>query len=139
MFCLYQYNRFKFCMIILKFMLVLSIIIGFDVITYCLCIAAHLIHCFAESVDHIQKQRGAIILLFWLNTIFVWVDSFHIFDALKFILHHSHIFFNFRFYHIPIKKFLWSHTICCLNNHHHRRDKSSCSVYTDTIVSNYTC
>ena len=30
-----------------------------------------------------------------MNTMFVRFNSFHIFDALKFILHHSHLLFNF--------------------------------------------
>ena len=56
------------------------------------------IHCLFNSTDNLQEQRGKISCLFQLNTMFLRLDSLHIFDALAFILHHSlKLFHNYYF------------------------------------------
>ena len=51
------------------------------------------IHCFVDSIYHSQEKRYKSTFLFQLNTVFVGFQLFHIFDALTFILHHSHFLF----------------------------------------------
>ena len=43
--------------------------------------------------------------MFWLNTIFVWFESLHIFNEITLILHHSHSLFSYSI--IYILKSIW--------------------------------
>ena len=48
-------------------------------------------------------------------------------------------YFNFRFYHISTTIFLWSHSLSCWRNARHNWRYSGFSIFTNTIVLNYTC
>ena len=50
-------------------------------------------HCFVDSIYHHREQKGRWFFLFRLDTIFVQFNPLHIFNALIFILHHSHSLF----------------------------------------------
>ena len=48
------------------------------------------IYCFVGAIESFREQRGKRIFLFLLNTMLVWFNTIHIFDALTSVLHHSH-------------------------------------------------
>ena len=77
----------------------------------CLCFITH-IHCFFNLVDHCQGKQGKSSCLFWFNTGFFQSDSFRVFDAITFILHHSHSSFfysNFLlFVNLGCTKLYWN-------------------------------
>ena len=78
-------------------MLIWLVIIVLSLLFYYLCIAGHNIYCFVDSIDHNREQRGKSSRLFWMNTIFLRFNSFHIFDALIFILQETPTLFSYYF------------------------------------------
>ena len=57
----------------------------------------------------------------------------HLYSYLITKIFHLH----FQFYHIPTTILLWSHNVCCLNNVCRDQGKFSCSLQTNTFVSNF--
>ena len=67
----------------------------------CLCIIGYEFHYFVDLVNHCPDQQGKISCLFQMNKILSQFYSLNIFDALIFIIYHSHILFSSLFYCIP--------------------------------------
>ena len=75
---------------------------------------------------------GSIEFSFYLNHLVLLMNSHSYFK--------THLqYFNFDFSPFLLKLLLWSHTLSCWNSRRRKQGKSSCYIYTGTIVSNYIC
>ena len=96
------------------------------------------LHCFDNSFHRSCVQKVNCSHPIQLITIFLRCNLFHIFDALTFMLQETLTVFLFSIFIFLLQFLLWSHTLCCWNICLRKRGRSSCFVYVDTIVSNYT-
>ena len=70
------------------------------------------IHFCVNRIDWYRERRGERICLFWLNTISLRLDAFHIFSALTFIPHHYHS----DWFQLNMSTF----SVCALIQGHHK-------------------
>ena len=140
MFCLNSYYCFKLYMLILQFMLILLIIIGLLSIFDCFFHFRSFVSLFLSIQSNLFnniKWEG-VYYFDWRQLLHKPAHSIYLMHSHSYFINHI-FFFIFGCIKFLLKILPWSYNLFYYNNHCHKQVKSSCSFYTDTIVSNSTC